>query len=166
MTEGLVGTAINSGLPAHTLGAGVGTSTPPPPPATVAAGSSAPVWQPWVETHAKAQSILKTQINQALIVFNREMADAQRMIDAAQAIAAEQTRQLEAAAWSAWKKYMDEAVRVNNAVMVPALATYEKAIDAAHDKASAQINRAHHTYDQAKDLTSFSSNLAVGSDTM
>jgi hypothetical protein len=146
--------------------AGTPTSSASTPVSTpIPAAAAAPVWQPWVETHAKAQSALKTQINVANIAFNRDMADAQRLLDAAESIATHQTRELEAAAWAAWHKYMQEANAIHDAVMKPALTAYEQAVEQAHERANTLIYRAQAAYDKAKHITIYSRDTATGSDT-
>ena len=139
----------------------VTTSTPGPIPS----GAAGPVWQPWVDTHAKAQSVLKTQINTALVAFNRDMADAQRLLDAAESIAQQQVKQLEAAAWAAWHKYMQEANTVHEAVMTSAIAAYDSATTQAYDRANTLVFHAQAAYDRAKDISVYGRNLATGSDT-
>lgn len=153
------------GLPASSRSGssagGITAALPSPVPATAAA----PVWQPWTETHAQAQSKLKTQINTALASFNRDMSDAQRLLDTAESIAQQQVKQLEAAAWAAWHKYMTEANAVHDAVMTPALAAYQTAIEQAHQRANTLIFRAQGAYDLAKDVSVYGRNQATGSDT-
>lgn len=139
-TIGVGGTAI--GLPMRNAGGVSSSSAVPPSTVPIPSGAAGPVWQPWVETHAKAQSALKTQINTALAQFNRDMTDAQRLLDTAQSIAQQQVKQLEAAAWAAWHRYMQEANAVHEAVMNPALAAFEGATQQAHDRANTLVFRA------------------------
>lgn len=131
----------------------------------IPAAAASPVWQPWVETHAKAQSALKTQINVALVAFNRDMASAQRLLDAAESIAATEVKQLEAAAWSAWHKYMQEAAATHDAVMKPALAAFDAAAEQARARADTLIYHANAAYVQAKGIAVYGRDQAIGSDT-
>lgn len=153
------------GVPARNTAGSSASVTSTPPATTIPAAAAGPIWQPWVNTHAKAQSALKTQINTASLEFDRNMADAQRLLDAAESIAAQQTRQLEAAAWAAWHKYMSEASAVHDAVMKPAEAAFESALQQAYNRANTLITRAHTAYDQAKTIAIYGRNLAGGSDT-
>lgn len=154
------------GLPARNT-AGVAASSATTTTATpIPSNAAGPTWQPWVETHAKAQSALKTQINTALVQFNRDMADAQRLFNTAEAIASQEVQQLRAAAWEAWQKYMQEAEAVHNAIMQPAFTAFQRATQQAHDRSNSLIARAHDAYDLAKDVSLFGRNLATGSDTL
>lgn len=146
-----------------------GTYTPPASTTTTAAGATAvpanataPVWQPWVQTQSQALSVLKTQITAALADFNAAQSAAQRVLDGAAAIAAEQARQLEAAAWVAYHKYMDQAAEINNAVMDPALAAYTAAMQTAHTRLLARLNPVQHAYAQVASDAGWVNNLTTG----
>lgn len=153
------------GVPARSAASTSASSAAAATPTQIPAAATGPVWQPWVESHAKAQSALKTQINTALVQFNRDMADAQQLLNAAESIASQQVQQLRAAAWEAWQRYMQEAEAVHNAVMQPAFTAFQRATQQAHDRANTLISRAHASYDLSKDLSVFGRNLANGSDT-
>jgi len=154
------------GVPAHTYsGASSGTASTPPG-ATIQAGAQAPVWQPWVATHAKAQAALKTQLNRGLAEYDRMMADAQRVLDGAQAIALEQTRVLEAAAWTAWSKYMDESARVYKAIMDPALAAYMKQTLTAHNRWDQALSDVEHVFHDVQRDASRAKSLSDTSGTL
>ena len=153
------------GTPSSNLAGGSTSTAPTPAPTVVPSGAAGPVWQPWVETHANAQSKLKTQINVALVAFNRDMASAQRLLDAAESIAATEVKQLEAAAWSAWHKYMQEAANTHDAVMKPALAAFDAAAEQARARADTLIYHANAAYVQAKGIAVYGRDQAIGSDT-
>lgn len=153
------------GVANRQAGGGSASSVATPSQTPVPAAAAAPVWQPWVETHSQAQSRLKTQIGAASAEFNRDMADAQRILDVAESIAQTQVRQLEIAAWAAWHKYQEQANAIHEAVMNPALAAYQNAVDQAHARANTLIYRAQQAYDQAKHISIYGRDTATGSDT-
>lgn len=156
---------INLGVPNSQAGGGSAGTVATTPATPIASAATAPVWQPWTEVHAQAQSRLKTQINTASVQFNRDMAAAQRLLDTAESIAQEQVKQLEAAAWAAWHKYQQEANAIHEAVMNPALAAYQNAVEQAHGRANTLIYRAQAAYDQAKHISVYGRDTATGSDT-
>lgn len=146
-------------------------TTPPPPassstPGTIPANASAPVWQPWATTQASAQSVLNTQIDRALKVYDGQLQAAQRMLDNAEAIATRQAKPLETAAWAAWNSYMQAAEAVYNASMEPALAAYTKAIQLAHDTLTGRLDPVEHAYARAAADATWTNNLANGGATL
>jgi hypothetical protein len=110
--------------------------------------------------------VLKTQITAALADFERAQADAQRVYDGAIAIAAGQVHPLEAAAWAAWHKYMDEAGRVNEAIMTPATKAYESAMEAAHLRLVARLDPVEHAYARAAYDATWTKGLTEGGATI
>lgn len=153
------------GLPPRTVAGIAGSTGSSSGTPAVPANAASPTWQPWLETHAKAQSALKTQIGVALAGFNRDMEEAQRLLDAAEATAAAQTQQLESAAWAAWNHYMAAANAAHQAVMNAALGTYQHAIAQAQARSDALIGNAEDAYKKARGVAEWGRNQATGSDT-
>lgn len=108
--------------------------------------AAAPVWQPWAEVLANAQSRLKTEVQNQLRTFNHTVTEAGRLLDAARTIANEQSRQLEAAAWAAWNRYMAEARELHNTVMQPAVSAYTDAVAAAHTRLRSELGKVDDQY--------------------
>lgn len=96
--------------------------------AAAAVPSTVRPWEPWKATIAAAEARYKREIEVALRQLDHATAAAGAILDTAESIAAQVQGQLEAAAWSAWHKYMAEAGRSSQAVLGPALAAYEQAI--------------------------------------
>lgn len=114
----------------------------------VPAGAEPPVYQPWVLVLQNAQSRLKTDVQAALRTYNRQTADAGRLLDTARAIASVQSKQLETAAWEAWHRMMAEAAAVTEAIMTPALTAYKNAMDGAHDQLRKDLTPVEERYKQ------------------
>lgn len=133
---------------------------------TIPANAEAPVWQPWVNSQAQALSALKTEISGATTDYDKAVQEAQRLFDVSLSIAAEQTRRLEAAAWASWTKYMDEAARIETAIMTPASQAYEQMIEGAKNAFLARINPVQHAYARVVQDTTWSKNLTTGSATI
>lgn len=153
------------GLPARTVAGIAGSTGTASGTPTVPANATGPVWQPWMDTHAKAQSALKTQINAALVGFSQEMTAAQRLLDAGETIANQQAKPLEQAAWAAWHRYMQAASSAREAVMSTALDAYQTAIAQAQARSDALIANAEDSYKRARSLSEWGRNQATGSDT-
>ena len=166
MTDGTFTTPLGGGTPPRNPAGGSAGSIPAPAPTVIPAGATAPVWQPWVNTQAKALSVLKTQIDIALRESEREQAGAQKILDGATALATAQTRQLEAAAWAAWHKYMNEAAAVHEAIMGPALTAYTRAMETAHSRLTGRLDPVEHAYARVAADAVWTQNLANGGATI
>lgn len=160
MTEATAGTLPGRITPPRTFAGGGGTTPAPAPSEVVPAEAGAPVWQPWVGVLGSAQSRLKTEIQASLRTFEREAGDAGRILDAARAMAAQATAPLEAAAWTAWHRYMNEAAAISEAIMTPALAAHGQALAAAHDKLRRDLTPAEHGYAQTLSDAQWTQSLA------
>jgi hypothetical protein len=120
------------------------------PPATgggmVPAGAEAPVYHPWVQVLAEAESRLKTEVRNALHQMTKTVTDAGRLLDAARAIASEQAKGQETAAWVAFNTHMEVAKHLYDGVMAPALRAYTDAVTAAHDRLNTELKPAYADY--------------------
>jgi hypothetical protein len=146
MTETFAAGGTQHLVPPRTLsGSSVGS-----PPSTgggmVPAGAEAPVYQPWMEVLAHAESRLKTEVQAALHEMNRTISEAGRLLDAARAIANQQAKGQETAAWTAWNLHMKAAREIFAAVMDPAIRAYTDAVTAAHDRLNVELKPAYAEY--------------------
>lgn len=137
-----------SGLAPRTIPTPSSATSPAAPSEPVPAGAEAPVYQPWVAVLENAQSRLKTDVQTLLRVYNRDIGAAGRLLDTARAIADQQSKQLETAAWEAWHRIMAEAAAVHNAIMEPALTAYKNAMDGAHDRLRKDLTPVDERYKQ------------------
>jgi hypothetical protein len=103
-------------------------------------------WQPWAPLAAQAEARFKAEIGQALSELSRRTGDAGRILDTAQAMAAESGGQLRAAAWSAFSRNMDAAAVTESAILAPAVAAYDTQVTAAVADYTAAITDAENTY--------------------
>lgn len=142
------------------------TPSTPAAPTPVPAAAKAPVYQPWVTTIDQAESAIKTHVNEALREFNADMQAAERILNTAASIARQLAGPLEAAAWSAYQRYTDEAARVSSAVMGPATKAYEDALKQAHDRLSARLAPAEKAYQRATSDAAYAKQLGTQSSTM
>lgn len=110
------------------------------------AGATGAVYQPWNTVLAEAESRLKTEVQANLRRMNQTVTDAGRLLDAARAIAGEQAKAQEAAAWTAWNTHMEAARSIYAAVMGPALQAYTDAVTAAHDRLRHDVQPAYDAY--------------------
>lgn len=112
-------------------------ANPPPHPS---------VWAPWGPVAAQAEAEFKAEIATALKLLQHRTGDASKVLDTAEAMAAEQAGTLRAAAWAAWHRYMDAADRTAAAIMGPAADGYQREIAAATAAYEAQLAQAESTY--------------------
>lgn len=139
---------VPGGLPPRTITPSPADGVPPGGGDMVPPGATAPVWQPWAEVQANAQSRLKTETQAGLRAFDRTVTDAGRLLDSARAIADQQAKQLEAAAWAAWNKYMAQAREIHDAVMAPALSAYTDTVTAAHSRLRHELGKVNDAYNR------------------
>lgn len=142
------------------------TPSTPAAPTPVPAAATAPVYQPWVTTIAQAESAIKTHVNEALREFNQDMQAAERILNTAAAISRELTAPLEAAAWSAYQRYTDEAARVSSAIMGPATKAYDEALKQAHNRLEARLTPAEQAYKRATTDANYAKQLGTQGATM
>lgn len=146
MTETVVGGLAGGMLPPRTIPSGAVGASPPAALPTVAADATSPVWQPWMNSQAQALSRLKTEIQRSLATYDRSTGHAGRLLDTARAIANEQTKRLEDAAWAAFNTYMTEAAGVYDGIMGPAVHAYSEAIGKAHSQLVAELGPIQSAY--------------------
>jgi hypothetical protein len=146
-------------LPPRTLPSGNSSQPPPASSNTVPAGTTAPVFHPWVQVVANAESRVKTEVQADLREYDKTVTDAGRLLDAARAIATEQAKQLEAAAWVAWNSRMAEAREIYDAVMAPALVAYTDATNAAHTRLRHQLGKANDAYKRILEDTTWAQQI-------
>lgn len=113
---------------------------------TVAANPHPSVFQPWTQLAAQAEAEFKGVMAAALRVYQAEFTAAGKILETAQAMSAEQAGTLQAAAWAAWNRYMEQADATAAAIMGPALAGYDRAIAAASDAYQKALTDAEKTY--------------------
>lgn len=133
-------------LPPRTVPGGNVSQPPTSSDAAVPAGAEAPVYQPWVQVLADAESKLKTEVQTALRKLDKTTTDAGRILDAARAIATEQAKTQEAAAWVAWNTHMQAAAEIYSAVMDPALRAYTEAVTTAHGRLRHDLGPVYDAY--------------------
>lgn len=121
--------------PILTPGNPVHPAPPPPRPGVVAArtpvshGTTSPaVYTPWTALEKQAAVRLKAELQDALRGLEKAAQEAGTILDISAATAADAAGRLEAAAWSAWHKYMTMADETRTAVMGPAYAAYDQAL--------------------------------------
>lgn len=165
MTVGPSG-GVTLGTPARQAGPGVPAGILPVGPTPVAAGAAAPAWQPWVDVQNRALSALKTQITEALKDVSRGQQQAQALFDQAVAIADQLARPLEQAAWAAFQRYMDEAVKIRAAIMQPAEKAFEGAMEVIHAELLAKVNPVQHGYARINTDAEWTRHLAQGGATI
>lgn len=159
MSEPSAGVGPVHMLPQRTIQAGPAGASPLAGPEPVSANAVPPAWQPWVAVQNNALARLKTQLQASLRLFDQEVTEAGRLLDAARMVAAQQTAHLEAAAWAAWNKYMAQAAQIEQNVMEPALKAHADQLAAAEAKFRADVDPVNHAYTLAKTQAQYSQNL-------
>lgn len=159
MTESPVSAGGIGILPTRTIQPGPAGASPPAGPDPVPATAVPPAWAPWVAVQNNALARLKTQLQASLRLFDQEVTEAGRLLEAARMVAAQQTAHLEAAAWAAWNKYMTEAAEIEKRIMEPALKAHADQLAEADRKFRADVDPVNHAYTLAKTQAQYSQNL-------
>jgi len=159
VAEPIAGAGSASLLPPRTVGGTPAGASPLAGVQDVPADAAPPVWQPWAAVQGNALSRLKTQLQASLRLFDQQVTDAGRLLDAARMVAAQQTAHLESAAWAAWNKYMTQAAAIEKSVMEPALKAHAEQLAAAQAKFRADVDPVEHAYTLAKTQAQFSQGL-------
>lgn len=145
---------------------GVMGSVPAPAPtstgATIAADAAGPVWQPWVNMQNNALSAFKTDIDTQLGKYNGRLTAAQRYLASAEMTAATLSQSMVLAGQAIYEQYMNEANRLYNAVMGPAITAYNAAAADAHTKLWEGLTPPERTYAQASVDATWTQGLANG----
>lgn len=105
---------------------------------TAATTTHPATWAPWDRVVSDAQARMRVELQHALVMYDREIRAAGKILDTAVAIAADVSGHLEAEAWAAWQATMDTASKAGQAILGPA----EQAYGAAVTRASEAFNRA------------------------
>lgn len=121
----------------------------------VPADAGPPTWQPWAAVQANALSRLKTQLQASLHQLDKDVTEATKLLDGARTSAEQLTAHLEAAAWSTWHRYMDEARRVEHAIMEPALKAHADQLAAAATRFRNSVDPVEHAYKLAKEQSNY-----------
>lgn len=166
MSESLTQFSNSVGAVTSRIGTGTTELSAASSTTVIPANAEAPVWQPWVNAQAQGLSQLKTGITHATADYERALGEAQRLLDAALGLAAEQTRRMESAAWAAWNKYMNEAKRTNDAIMIPAYRAYDTMIENAKNQFVGYVTPLEHTYARVVQDTTWAKNTTTGSATV
>lgn len=159
MAEQFAGVGQVGILPPRTIESAPAGTSPLAGVEPVSADAAPPVWQPWASVQANALSRLKTQLTVSLRQLDHDVNEAGRLLDAARMLAAQQTAHLEAAAWSAWNKFMAEARAIEKAVMEPALKAHADQLAEAQSRFHADVDPVEHAYSLAKKQAQFAQNL-------
>lgn len=159
MAGAVVGGSAGGQLPARTLAGGTVGASPSTAPQPVPADAGPPVWQPWVAVQANALSRLKTQLTASLQQLDRDVNEAGKLLDAARAVADQETAHLEAAAWAAWHRYMTLAAEIERRVMEPALKAHAEQLEAAQKRFRDAVDPVEHAYERVKTQASYSQSV-------
>lgn len=127
--------------PAGTTTPGQRSNPPQPPPHPA-------VWQPWTVVLTRADNRMRTEIAEALKVYDQALERAGRILDVAYSEASQVAGQLEAAAWDAWSKTMAQAAEASNRILGPAVTRYDQAIGDAHTMFATALGSAEAAYKQ------------------
>lgn len=123
---------------------------------------TAATWTPWAPTQKEADARLKTEIDAALSELTALTKEADHILDTAYTLADTRAAQLQAAAWAAHKRFMDQAEATWTGIVTPALAAYNDQLQRAQEHYTQALDAAESAHSAALANASRAQNLGNG----